>query len=1205
MSIWKDAVFVGTAGGFLMRYDIDVWTDERSAIPSSVSDPSKPPTPAEKKKWTSSLRPPISIIPEFTISRVRIGAEADVRKYHKAKSTASIADLQMCPSLGVIFALAEGHLCIYDMRNFQFQQRIQPPTNGSIDLFAIFPPAQSSAAANFPAVFPSAASSTAATPQNSAFTVISLCLCMGKRIFLLSRSTDSTAATWSKQQELFIPEPAQAVAWIDAVHVLVAFKEEYNVISTVTGDVVFLCRIDSGVPLLHSLGGGRTLLNIGPKSVVHTMDGADTHVLTDAIVYHTAPRALGSTSSFALAVDGAHVHVYQKPMPHANILSWRTVQNVSVSNATVLCSDGGPLVLLAKSSQIYFFQPIRASDKQKDALMLFNIHNHFIAPPPMTAPAAPTSATPSAPSSLSAGAWTAEEATNSLTSHLTSLLAGTSHPFMLMIHGFVQLFRKEAAQKAATAVAQEGEKKGPATSAASPSPGPALTAESRSELVELVRNFQNYVKGCMRILWPECFNIPTPKPTEEKSKQQSGSSSPSADSSIAPDFLAVCSRLFEEALFRRLHPLLFPYYIAACATDDATFVDSCAQYLETHVTPETFGSSLLKRSLRLNRKLSVSQSGSDLDVLSSSLPGADTTGSPHDLPLPKSSSFHPLSPNPLLAKAIERTGPLYLAPGTPLESTREEPEESPPESPHEDRFTAVGSAPAHLLVTSAIAATAPVAMSNHARAPSSAATMTPRVLSTLLADTFHPSISLLKLLPAVSSPLQKLKLLTGVHSQLEYDAQNVFDPTRSKLFVMSADELLPIFCYVLVHAKLQHAFAESEMLGDFLDADAQRGLHGYVTTTFQIAVHQLGNKGRPQQLEQWQEEFGDGPAADGETGDASRTRPDKATLFSALTAQAGAANIFSQDKESEKSEPMSPLVPLISPAPGVVRINNRVPIAASAGSSSAGTGGAFSTPPPSSSSPPLPQSRFGALSPECGAAEGANPALASPPLQRAGSLGSLLPSAAGTTTPPPSGLAPSSRRIGSGIGSALLSGASIGSPSRKTRESFSFSVHASANVGSGAIRTASSPIAVLSTTGPNGGQSFPTAASATPTAAVGGATPAVRSLASPSNSSSSWLVGSEEGKPVLAMEMKDLQHAGADSGRNPSSGSPPVAALAAATPPTGLDLASKRPSVSAAAATAANPNTLIGRSANMLLSMATKAAAAQAAAAANGGTTQN
>jgi len=243
---------------------------------------------------------------------------------------------------------------------------IPTPNGQSIDRFAIFPHAPINDAAacvgerkdSLPPSIVTLTSSLKHRQQAPSFTILTLCLCVGKRLFIMvqqqqndlgsgrrsrkssdnfhtSSSSTSSSSPWQMQQELMLPERAHCLMWLDAVHVLVGFAKEYSCIDTVTGDVVDLCSIDSGTTMLHRLSPDRTLLNGGNKALVHYSDG-QSHTLVDSMLYPgTEPRSLGNSGSWAFALDAHHLHVYRQPS--SGVSSWRTTQNIQITNGSVLC----------------------------------------------------------------------------------------------------------------------------------------------------------------------------------------------------------------------------------------------------------------------------------------------------------------------------------------------------------------------------------------------------------------------------------------------------------------------------------------------------------------------------------------------------------------------------------------------------------------------------------------------------------------------------------------------------------------------------------------------------------------------------------------------------------------------------------------------------------------------------------------------------
>ena len=237
MCVWQHAIFAGTASGTLLRYDIEMYEGDGDTA-------ARAPAAAASAAAASSLRPPMASSTQFAVVRSSLSCSYDARKHHGKGRGSPFLTLSVCPWIGSLCALSEGQLCLYDMATLAFQQKVSPPNGGSIDRFALFPMAPST---------------LSLTPKSASFTLLSLCLCVGKRVYILARSMETPAderraasltpqqqqqalaqaaqaQLWQPRQELFIPEPANCVTWIDAVHILIGFRKEYTIINTVTGD---------------------------------------------------------------------------------------------------------------------------------------------------------------------------------------------------------------------------------------------------------------------------------------------------------------------------------------------------------------------------------------------------------------------------------------------------------------------------------------------------------------------------------------------------------------------------------------------------------------------------------------------------------------------------------------------------------------------------------------------------------------------------------------------------------------------------------------------------------------------------------------------------------------------------------------------------------------------------------------------------------
>jgi hypothetical protein len=1083
VAVWQSTVYVGTSTGMLLRFVIDLY-DERqdswdasnhtgsgidtdSLLASLVQPPDSSVATRSSSETLASTQAHTAVVgggaarhssssqlSPFAVVRTTFAGQLDARKHHGKGRGDLFVSLAPCPAAGMLCALSNGRLGLYDLHTLAFIARLAPPgsSSGGVDCMALFP---------------AVSSSPESAAFQKAFSVVSLCLCAGKRVFIFVRNADPategsngtggagghavgsqgstsgsappsssssssslssmvgnlsnsflggssssgkfvSVAGWSLKQELFLPEHASRVVWVDAVHILVAFKREYSIINLVTTDSVDLCSMESGGgggsasangtgggggvtsgsigtgsgsgssgggnnsgnsefhSVVHHMGVSRsdegTLLNIGHKALLHTR-AHGSHLLTDALHYHGSPSSLGSCAGgfFALAMDNSYLHVFAKPRNGRSSASsptspnspiWRAVQNIAVVDASVLWSDGGSLVLLAKGPQLYFLQPIRAADKQRDALWLWSTKSKYLGPPP----GAPAGASP--PGGHAAHQrWSREEALKHLTTHVQSALQGATHPFALLIKGFADLFAKQvrdmlaaaAAAAAATPVpisvgagavpaspslssssaVVSSSSAAPAASLSLPLPPsarssarrprttshqslrPTLSQEERLSLVSLVRDCQAMAELDMRVMWADACSLPrvvqqqhTPQhqPTPAPQTPLAGrrhsllSPSPPPQSATTPavtppaaepppqHFLPECVSLFEDALFRALSATLSPLYRAATALEDAQLLEQASMHVEQHATPDTFGSSICRKSPWIaaqaqKRAQSNSVTAAAAPPLSASTPPRPTrTVSEMQDPLSilasgsTSTSSRDCSPSRTGGSASEAVTPssssVRSAPSSPapvaLQSAILHPlSNSNNADPLRNRNSGGSSKPQpqHLVATDIDPLRPPprtpaTSMSerehNNNSGTDAAGTVTPvkpavppsaLLLSTLAQDCYRPSIQLLKMLPLPPSPASKLRLLSKLHMQLLSDSQQLFDPSGAKPFTMSADDLVPILCFVLIHAvgprSLARVHAEALFLSDYLDEEQALGEAGYVLTTLHVALAQL------------------------------------------------------------------------------------------------------------------------------------------------------------------------------------------------------------------------------------------------------------------------------------------------------------------------------------------------------------------------------
>eukprot|EP00004_Rigifila_ramosa_P002353 TRINITY_DN12450_c0_g1_i1.p1 TRINITY_DN12450_c0_g1~~TRINITY_DN12450_c0_g1_i1.p1 ORF type:complete len:505 (+),score=99.60 TRINITY_DN12450_c0_g1_i1:896-2410(+) len=113
----------------------------------------------------------------------------------------------------------------------------------------------------------------------------------------------------------------------------------------------------------------------------------------------------------------------------------------------------------------------------------------------------------------------------------------------------------------------------------------------------------------------------------------------------------------------------------------------------------------------------------------------------------------------------------------------------------------------------------------------------------VLSDTltsYGAAIGHLAELHARPTPTQKLALLNEVGQEI-VEAVTTYHTTHSTglspdRLLIGADDLVPLFSFVLVHAQLPFAASESCLLADFITESAVLGEEGYALATFQTAM---------------------------------------------------------------------------------------------------------------------------------------------------------------------------------------------------------------------------------------------------------------------------------------------------------------------------------------------------------------------------------
>jgi len=88
-------------------------------------------------------------------------------------------------------------------------------------------------------------------------------------------------------------------------------------------------------------------------------------------------------------------------------------------------------------------------------------------------------------------------------------------------------------------------------------------------------------------------------------------------------------------------------------------------------------------------------------------------------------------------------------------------------------------------------------------------------------------------------PGSKLRLLESVHKEVCNKSQTIWAMNNTSKFLMSADELLPILCYVIVQSNIPGTYSECQYILAFIPPEEMLGHFGYIVTTLQIAIRHI------------------------------------------------------------------------------------------------------------------------------------------------------------------------------------------------------------------------------------------------------------------------------------------------------------------------------------------------------------------------------
>jgi len=103
---------------------------------------------------------------------------------------------------------------------------------------------------------------------------------------------------------------------------------------------------------------------------------------------------------------------------------------------------------------------------------------------------------------------------------------------------------------------------------------------------------------------------------------------------------------------------------------------------------------------------------------------------------------------------------------------------------------------------------------------------------------YQDAIDLMKKLPTFSTPTEKIELLINVSDSLCKCISNFWNsrPSKPNNIVLGADDLLPLFTYVIIKSKVNNLHSEMMFIQDYLDQDLNQTVQGYFLVTFQTCL---------------------------------------------------------------------------------------------------------------------------------------------------------------------------------------------------------------------------------------------------------------------------------------------------------------------------------------------------------------------------------
>ncbi|XP_031843534.1 amyotrophic lateral sclerosis 2 [Nomia melanderi] len=100
---------------------------------------------------------------------------------------------------------------------------------------------------------------------------------------------------------------------------------------------------------------------------------------------------------------------------------------------------------------------------------------------------------------------------------------------------------------------------------------------------------------------------------------------------------------------------------------------------------------------------------------------------------------------------------------------------------------------------------------------------------------FNDAIETLQQLKTTFSPLEKLLVIRNTFEQMTQAVQKQLDST----YLWTMDELFPVFCFVVVRARILQLGSEIQFIEDFMEPSLQSGELGIMFTTFKASYYQI------------------------------------------------------------------------------------------------------------------------------------------------------------------------------------------------------------------------------------------------------------------------------------------------------------------------------------------------------------------------------